>query len=106
MLCPITFRNNGLGIRSYQIPIKELRKEQNWKICRHMIVFAGSLLAMIYGLMILISINSFANQSPPTQELLLFREILINGNSTGFGLIIIASFGCASIFFKRYLSLL
>ncbi|XP_054157029.1 uncharacterized protein LOC128955388 [Oppia nitens] len=52
MICPVKVRTTWF--QSYTVPIESLRVEHNWLICRQMIVFAGNILSIFYGLMILI----------------------------------------------------
>ena len=100
MLCPITLRVSNL-MHSYRFPVKGLQFEQNWMICRQLIVFTGNILTLVYGIMIMISINWLTYQSLSAREMLC-REIMNSAFSTSVSLIILSSFGCASIFIKRY----
>ncbi|CAG2170312.1 unnamed protein product [Oppiella nova] len=61
MICPIQLRTNWFQPNA--IPVASVRLEHNWLICRQIIVFAGNILSLIYGLMIVVVLNWLDTES-------------------------------------------
>lgn len=103
MLCPVRIRTANC-FQTYIIPFESLRLEHNWLICRKVIVFTGSLLTLIYGLIIWITINYLNIESNKLLDPIV-RQHLGKGYSTTLYIVSNALFGCFSIVFKSNLSL-
>ena len=100
MFCPISLRLSELiQTDPKKFLLESSRLEYNWLLCRLLVVFAGNLLTIIYGLLIIIWIY-WCNWGLHSDES--YQKILSNAYNAGVFIVIIGSYGCASIFIKRY----
>ena len=103
MLCPLSSRSDN-KFNSYNISIESVISEQNWLNCRQQIVFFGSLLALIYGIIIFIVIHFLQYQWIKLMDPLVGQNI-DKALVIDVFIIISSSIGCISMIIKRYLIL-
>src|SRR5882724_10978480 len=86
----------------YQHPAVILAKEvHNWVVIRQIIIFAGNLFSIIYGIMIIFVIKWSSTELSPKLDPMVSHK-LDNAFTIAIFIIIIASFGCVSLIIKRY----